>query len=354
MGQSTNIEWTDATWNPVRGCSRVSEGCRNCYAERIASRFIDVRDPGDPIMILEPGKFRDFVERTKSGPRWTGKVQLIDSKLHEPLHWKQPRRVFVNSMSDLFHEALSIDDIAHVFATMAEARQHTFQILTKRAERLPSVVKAIEGRIRLAWEAFDAGSFPWPLPNVWLGVSVEDQKTADERILFLRRTPAAVRFVSYEPALGPLDLSRHMWPVHWHWSAQYRSPEEALAAGAYAKKKRQALVSADAEFIDWIIVGGESGPGARPFNIAWARNVIGQCKDAEVACFVKQLGADPYFEASANENLLDRVWPHSPQFPQHDGQIRTKLRDKKGGDWNEWPADLHIREFPEAKQYASA
>jgi len=244
MGRTTNIEWTDATWNPVRGCSRVSEGCRNCYAERQAARFKDVGQP-----------FHQFVKRHVNGePRWTGKVELVEKHLDDPLHWKIPRRIFVNSMSDLFHEALPDEVIDRVFAVVTLCPQHAFQVLTKRPERMLSycssnatlgrlvslVAKSIgiEG-VTVNWTWKDDGFTGVHFPNVWLGVSVEDQKTADERIPLLLQTPAAVRFVSYEPALGPVD-----WRQIPH--------------------------------LDWVIVGGESGPGARPFDIAWARNTIAQ------------------------------------------------------------------------------
>jgi protein gp37 len=268
MGATSTIEWTDATWNPVRGCSRVSEGCRNCYAERQAARFSNSSDA-----------FHGFAEMTPSGPRWTGRVELVEERLEDPLHWKTPKRMFVNSMSDLFHEKLPLADFLRVFEVMQMAHWHTYQVLTKRPEQfkiLPNIV----------------------LPNVWFGVSVENQATADERIPLLLQTPAAIRFVSYEPALGPVDFHLETYPE-----------------GAY---------------LDWIIVGGESGPGARPFDIAWARDTIAQCKAAGVACFVKQLGTA---WAKAGMAMDD----HKPAL------------DRKGGDWDEWPEDLRVREFPEVR-----
>ena len=288
----TSIQWTDRTWNPVRGCTRVSEGCRNCYAEKVAARFSDEGSP-----------FHLYAKRTKAGARWTGKVELVESHLGDPLRWKKPQRVFVNSMSDLFHEGLDDEAISAVFAVMSQSPIHTFQILTKRPRRMfdwfsrTFVTDGIEeaGVTRFSWcHANTDGR--WPLPNVWLGVSVEDQKTANERIPLLLKTPAAVQFVSYEPALGPVDFD------------------------AYQK-------------LDWIIVGGESGPGARPFDVGWARNTIAQCKAAGVACFVKQLGADPREENDPNGKY--------PAFHH-----KLKLRDKKGGDWREWPTALRVRELP--------
>lgn len=294
----SRIEWTDRTWNPTRGCSRVSEGCQNCYAERIAARF-----SGEP-----DGPFYAFARQHPA--RWTGRIELLPDKLSEPLHWRKPCRVFVNSMSDLFHQKLSDEEIDRAFAVMALAGRHTFQILTKRPERMLAYLERCGGSARywttatplgwsLQWE--DLSLVRFPLPNVWLGVSVEDQATADERIPLLLQTPAALRFVSYEPALEPVNLRLI---------------------------ERKAL--------GWVIVGGESGPGARRFDVDWARDVIRQCRAWDVPCFVKQLGAHV-------------TGPDPGATSEFDiGCRRTiQLRDLKGGDPSEWPADLRIREFPQ-------
>jgi protein gp37 len=287
MGQNSKIEWTDATWNPVRGCSRVSEGCRNCYAERTAARFAI---PGS----VEAGNFVGYVETVNGHPAWTGKVDLIESKLEEPLRWKKPRRVFVNSMSDLFHESLSVRQIARVFSVMAEAGQHDYQILTKRAERLLVILAEIEAYVREEWERFDGGRFTWPLPNVWLGVSVEDQVTADKRIPFLLQTLAAVRFVSYEPALGPVDFARLYGHVSIGGAVDLcvdalRGLYTAAWKGRDSLPDRR-LSERGAGKLDWIIAGGESGPGARPASPRWFRDVRDQCAGAGVAFFFKQWG----------------------------------------------------------------
>jgi len=209
MADGTGISWTDATWNPVRGCSRVSEGCRNCYAERVAARF---SGPGQP--------YEDLADRERKGSKWTGVVRLIPAHLADPLRWRRPRRIFVNSMSDLFHESLTNEEIAAVFGVMAAAPQHTFQVLTKRARRMREWFEWI-GTANLDWlrtyaqraldptftkRYVDRGT-TWPLPNVWIGVSVENQEAADERIPDLVRTPAAVRFLSCEPLLGPVVIA---------------------------------------------------------------------------------------------------------------------------------------------------
>lgn len=427
MSDKSKIEWTDATWNPVRGCSRVSEGCRNCYAERMAGRFSG------------PGLWAEgLAENTPAGPRWTGRVELVPDKLDQPLRWKTPRRVFVNSMSDLFHENLPNEAIAAVFGVMAACPQHTFQVLTKRPERmrewfaLPGIAErvdqfrhiALAGRIEeyfaperfmpiydwpgywvtskgkvqsfqkderrdltpmlgeqgharvmlyrdgessrllvhhLALAAFDkprqgkdqgchitgdasnnalwnlrwgtqvenwddskrhgthrryhklskdqadeirrlgaegvSGAelgrrfgisdtqarnivtgkqwvepyrFEWPLSSVWLGTSVEDQATADARIPVLLATPAVVRFVSAEPLLGPVNMRRGIYQM----SDDVRYGTGTSLAG-----------------IDWLICGGESGPGARPMHPSWARMLRDQCAAAGVAFFMKQMGS---------------------------------------------------------------
>lgn len=369
MSGHTSIEWTDCTWNPTRGCTRVSEGCRHCYAEQIAARFSG------------PGLHSEgFAKRVDGEARWTGRVELIESKIDEPLRWQRPRRVFVNSMSDLFHESLSDEAIAAVFGVMAAAPLHTFQVLTKRPERmrqwfdwlaarggLGPYVRSEEGRPALRdffasgtrtelyrGQRVRSGADAWamvmngaacvgrgPLRNVWLGVSVEDQATADARIPLLLQTPAAVRFASYEPALGPVDFTRI-------------APEECRTGFGLRERSLNALSGwchfrlagsddpkesrSGSGRLDWIIVGGESGPEARPFDIAWTRETIEQCRHAGVACFVKQLGARPFAAEPDSYCILG---------PAEDGLYRPRRdRDRKGGDWSEWPADLRVREFP--------
>jgi len=304
MSDRSKIEWTDASWNPVRGCTRVSAGCGGpgdkggCYAEQIAARF---SDPGRP--------FHGFAERTAKGGRWTGKVALVEDMLLKPLSWRRPRHIFVNSMSDLFHESLPDAAIDRVFAVMALCPEHTFQVLTKR----PARMREYCGDRETYW----GGETPWPLRNVWLGTSVEDQATADERIPHLLATPAAVRFVSYEPALGPVDFGR--WIFDWGCDRCGYSGGETkdhcpncgwvgfvageigeaacpackeLLSDYYACPNCEATdeFGATGSFIDWIICGGESGPNARPMHPDWARSVRDQCAAAGVAFFFKQWG----------------------------------------------------------------
>ena len=196
----TKIEWTQETWNPVRGCSRVSRGCERCYAERQAARGL----PG----LKSPTTGEPFARMTPSGPRWTGHVELIESMLDIPLRRKKPTTYFVNSMSDLFHEALPDEAIDRVFAVMALCPQHTFQVLTKRAKRMRDYISTLHDCANDSRQVRVGMRYSWPLPNVWMGVSCENQKTADERIPLLLQTPAAVRFVSAEPLLSAIDFAK--------------------------------------------------------------------------------------------------------------------------------------------------
>jgi protein gp37 len=309
MSAETGIEWTDRTWNPIRGCSRVSEGCRNCYAERVAFRFSGPSLFGDG----KPAPYAGLVERRNGRPAWTGAIRVVEDAILEPLSWRKPARVFVNSMSDLFHEGVSDETLDRIFAVMALAPRHTFQVLTKRPARARAYLEA-RSRSATVWKGaaralgyaleFDGVSLvPFPLPNVWIGTSVEDQATADARIPVLLETPAAVRFVSAEPLLGPVDLDRGGWSL----LEPMKSP---------TGKRRPGL--------DWVIVGGESGPGARPCDVRWVSAIVGDCQAAGVPVFVKQLGAKP-------------IGPERAYFP---------VTDRKGGDPAEWPEGLRVRQFP--------
>jgi protein gp37 len=303
----TKIEWTDETWNPTTGCNKVSAGCLHCYAEGVAGRFW-----GD----------REFTD-----------VRFHPERLEIPLKWKKPRKVFVNSMSDLFHESLTDEQVDQVFAVMAMTPKHTYQVLTKRPERMlnylsfnpygqiiPKDLLHIQNRAVL-WShaggnvAEKLGKFdeiyyenPWiyhpsgdespdawltfPLVNVWVGVSAENQEMAEKRIPLLLQTPAALRFVSCEPLLGNIDLTPWL----------------------YGDNR-----------LDWVIVGGESGQSARACRLDWIRAIAKQCQKAGAAVFVKQAGSN----AISNDAPL-------------------KLKNRKGGDLDELPVDLRVRQFPTA------
>lgn len=240
MSDATKIEWTDATWNPIVGCSVVSPGCTNCYAMKLAGT-----------RLAHSAIYAGLTQASKAGPVWNGKARLIESALEKPLRWAKPRRIFVNSMGDLFHEAIPDSWIDAVFAIMARCPQHTFQVLTKRAARMRQYSeRALANRL-----ALDLPRDCWPLPNVWLGVSAEDQTRWAERVPPLCATPAAIRFVSAEPLLGWIDPS-----------------SQQLAA------------------LDWIIVGGESGPGSRPMHEHWASILRDRAQAARIAFFFKQWG----------------------------------------------------------------
>lgn len=280
MSDKSAIEWTDASWNPVRGCSIVSKGCTNCYAMKVAHRFSG------------PGKaYEGLTMMSNAGPVWNGEITLVPELLRQPLHWKRPRRIFVNSMSDLFHEKVPFDFIDEVFRIMLQAHWHTFQVLTKRPERMLGWADSTNARHGDLLGCPRGGVPDDPPKNIWLGVSVEDQAAADKRIPLLLEMPAAVRWISAEPLLGPIDISRWIVPLHWSWDAKYKTPKEAIAAGAYAERKPQALVSAYARFLNWVVVGGESGPDARAMHPDWVRSLRDLCTAAGVPFFFKQWGA---------------------------------------------------------------
>lgn len=309
----SKIEWTGHTWNPIAGCSLVSPGCTNCYAMRRAAR-IERMNPA-----LE--HYRGLTKATKAGPVWTGKMALApEHTLLAPLKRKTPTVYFVNSMSDLFHENVPDAWIDKIFAVMALCPQHTFQILTKRSARMRSYVVQADDEHgdyfeRLSGAAVALTGSPcaahiedvaWPLPNVWLGVSTEDQKRADERIPDILATPAAVRFVSGEPLLGPLNLEPWLNP---HKTCERcddgegygnRCASDNIPRSEQCPWRRAVMTETGvAVTLDWIIVGGESGPGARPMHPDWARSIRDQCAAAETAFFFKQWGE---WEIASDEN----------------------------------------------------
>jgi protein gp37 len=257
----TGIEWTDRTWNPTTGCTEVSPGCDNCYAKTIAERF-----RGHAAF---PNGFD---------------VQVKADRVNDPLRWRKPARIFVNSMSDLFHADIDRTWIAEIYAVMAAARRHTFQVLTKRAARMRTLLAddafAEVVRARAIGKGLPAGEWTWPLPNVWLGVSVENQQWADIRIPQLLMTPAAVRFLSCEPLLGPVSLTHVAW-------AKGGGTHLDVVNGRHGVP---GVWSSTAKAVDWVIVGGESGRKARPMHPRWAQTLRDQCAEAGVPYFFKQWG----------------------------------------------------------------
>jgi protein gp37 len=256
MGK-TKIEWTDQTWNPVTGCTKISEGCAHCYAERMSKRLAG--------RCGYPEASHNF------------DVTLHPDRLDEPLHWRKPRRVFVVSMGDLFHEDIPDSFILEVFRVMGRqnTRQHTFQVLTKRPGRMKEWISEY---------IVDRDGKPDPFPNIWLGVTAENQERANERIPTLLQIPAAVRFVSVEPMLGPVDLS------------EWINPQGATARDDPARYS----------LLDWVICGGESGPDARPMHPDWARSLRDQCQMAGVPFFMKQMSK----KAPIPDDLMIREYPN--------------------------------------------
>lgn len=317
MSDQSHIQWCDATWNTITGCTRVSDGCLKCYIDRTPP-------------------FR-MAHRKFDSPGIGGKTGVIvhPDRILLPLAWRKPRRIFVNSLSDLFHDEVPTEHIAQVFAIAALTRRHTYQILTKRPARMRSLLASetfqrqvlVEAH-RLKWAendppavAWNPGTLKlsqWPLPNVWLGVSVESQKWADIRIPQLLDTPAAVRFLSCEPLLGPIDLFGDVHAGH-DWETDFGRPVCLTCTGdgpAVEYFRREHAIPG----LGWAIVGGESGPGARPMDLNWAMDLVIQCSAASVPVFVKQLGS---------------VWARE-----------SGAADRKGGDPVEWPLGLREREFP--------
>lgn len=334
MSDKTKIEWTDATWNPVTGCTKVSTGCDHCYAETIATRFAGTS--------AYPNGFQ---------------VTLRPERLDQPIRWKRPRRIFVNSMSDLFHTDVPDDYIAKVFAVMAIASRHTFQVLTKRHGRMKALLNSrdfyatVRGHLRNTYGFSEVDAFGtdlFPLFNAWLGVSVEDQRTADLRIPALLDTPAAVRWLSCEPLLG------HTW-----LTGLLPSDSEVLSP----------LGSHRRPTIDWVVVGGESGPNARPMHPDWARSLRDQCVAADVPFLFKQWGEwapDEWIDGEGNRHVgpkpvaadprslvmhragltaLTPANPHDPWEKGHPGW-RTVMRrvgkkaagrELDGRTWDEYP-----------------
>lgn len=302
----SHIEWTDVTLNPTTGCDRVSPGCDNCYALTMAKRLKAMGNP----------KYQNDGDPRTSGSGFG--ITTHADVLAAPLRWRIPRRVFVNSMSDLFHARVPREFVAQLWDVMARTPQHTYQILTKRPDRMARVVKGLP-----------AG--PWhaaPLRNVWLGTSVEDQARADQRIQHLYDTPAAVRFLSVEPLLDRVDVDRYLWLSSSNTAGPWRDFNGRVRVGG-SGVGGQAFTTMPTPDLHWVIIGGESGPGARPMNLAWVRGLAEQCAAAKIPVFVKQLGS---------------VWARDTFIG---GQAVAK-NDPKGGDPDWWPTDLRIREYPAA------
>lgn len=326
MKHGTGIEWTHIpgykgeTWNPVTGCTKVSEGCKFCYAEREWVRW-----KANPKSVQYGREFTD--------------VATHEKRLGQPLQWAKPRAIFVNSMSDLFHDDVPFEFLFSVFETMAQCPHHIFMVLTKRPEKMLVFERWIKSQTTFPDPLGDPDKSqfmgqPWPLPNVWLGVSIENQRTADDRIPTLLRCAAAIRFISYEPALGPVDLLPWIEPFDSHDALLNPSPK-----------------------IDWVIVGGESGPRARPSHPDWFNDVRYQCAAANVPFFFKQWG-EWEIQSHANGHFGGKVgiWlgksgatyefsndPETGKYIEDDLFAMIKVGKKKAGNilskrlWHQFP-----------------
>lgn len=261
----SKIQWTEHTWNPITGCSRVSPGCENCYAERMAWRL-----QNNPVTA---DAYAGTVRKSKGGKiQWTGKINMVELALTKPLRTRKPTMFFVNSMSDLFHPGIPFEYRMRLWAVMKATPRHTYQVLTKRPEN-------IHNFLPLDWGV--------GYPNVWIGTSIESDNYLF-RAGYFRHINAPVKFLSLEPLLGPIRLTREFF---------------------------------ESTGINWVIVGGESGPGARKCNAEWINDLKHDCLSAGVPVFIKQLGS-----------VTARLW---------------KLRDSKGGDISEWPGFFQVRQMPE-------
>lgn len=324
MSHTSTIDWTDTTWNPISGCTKVSQGCAFCYAERQFPRVYghqEVEDTASSRHVIRPRRFTD--------------VLLHPERLDYPRRWKEPRRIFVNSMSDLFHPDVPDSFIGRVFCAMAEAYWHTFQVLTKRTARMLRLLQHPPRSFPVAMIAGDV------LPNVWIMTSAEDQRSADERLPLLLQTPAAVRGVSLEPLLGSTLLNS--WPTRMF----------LRTVGCDGAAARAGL--------DWVIVGGESGPRTRPMHPEWALSILQECAAASVPCFMKQTGAwrPALWTAQVTKGrqwgTLNRAGQWFPQTTPWNGKqgndsetgeyVMISLPNK-GNDPTAWPDAFRVRQFP--------
>ena len=400
----TTIQWTDETLNPARGCEAVSPGCLNCYAARTATRF---SGDGQPFEGLASMKAQPNDRHGRSRPPlavWSGKVTLVPAALREALSWspKKPKRVFVGSVTDMFHKDVPFEYLAALFAVMAATPWVTYQLVTKRPERMREFFEWLEAKHRVNGGGsriytlidrsrrhgavgapltkreeqrlvdamlVDRDRCVWPLPNVWLLTSTENQQTFDERVRHLLACPAVVHGVSAEPLLGPIDMGLDRWvrlprAVHSDRIPGVPLPSLTAEPGVYkAEINRLGALSIrvragdhgvlgikPAEFerlhLRWVIVGGESGPGARPFKLPWARDIHRQVQRAwklgiQSRLFLKQLGACAEDEQNGLAGAAVKVDPDFAEL------VTKRLKDSHGGDESEWPADLQgLRAFP--------
>lgn len=375
MADHTKIEWTDATWNPITGCSVVSPGCTNCYAMKLAGTRLK----------HHPSR-QGLTKDSNAGPVWTGEVRFNAEWLDQPLRWTKPRMIFVCAHGDLFAEGVPDEWLDQIFAVMALCPQHTFQVLTKRPERMRDYLKSRDGMGNSALcKAINAippslgnrkGALEMPLPNVWLGTSVEDQKRADERIPILLDTPAAVRWISAEPVLGLVDLARWLATANvtckacrksfwlhnadpcdhkehgegWTLACPYcggcrcqpgwtemdaRCPAPMEPPGDWVDREIGRFTKVHPTInvksgLDWVVVGGESGKAARPMHPDWARSLRDQCAAAGVPFLFKQWGEfGPAFRSDLSPTGLP--WSGADQRAVANGTASAEQATRRMG-----------------------
>jgi len=364
MSTQTRIEWADLTWNALLGCERVSAGCDGCYAINTAT--IRAGHPNPKISTA----FAGLTERRDGRLDWTGRINLLPGRLADPLKVRKPQRIFVNSQSDLFHKDVPETFIAQVFAVMAMAPQHTFQLLTKRHCRMRSLLNSPSFRIQVLdqayllaagevdgvqvprrvaaeyqrrknavlWDQIESVIHGWPLPNLHVGVSVEDQKTADLRIPALLGTPAAVRWLSMEPLLGHVDLSEHL-----AWTRPVTDPLLDAPDGAHIDgMERVGGAWERRASLGWVVVGGETGPKSRPMELAWVRDLRDQVTAAGTPFFLKQWGDHVPPSQMPADTFMDwdvvngtSAWDRDRPWRVVRGRAGREL---DGRTWDEFPA----------------
>lgn len=314
MGDKAKIAWTEASWNVIVGCSRISAGCKNCYAIGMANRLGS--NPATP-------QYKGLTTQKSGNIDWAGETHFVEKLLNKPKEWTRSRRIFVCSMADLFHETVKDEWLDQIFHVIADCPHHVFQVLTKRDERMVEYLSSS----RFQKIVSDAGYTSY-LPNLWLGVTVEDPTSAVKRPANLLKTDAAIRFISCEPLLSEVNLAPYFGRRFECRVCGFNHIE--AGRGAYKQEKYCGLCAGDCgedvrlklygRGIDWVIVGGESGPNARPMDLEWARKILSECKKAGVKFFFKQTG--------------------SMYASEHD------LEHKKGENPAEWPDDINIQQYP--------
>ena len=330
---STGISWADETWNPITGCSVVSPGCTHCYAMRQAGTRLRNMPQYEGLTLIDAKR-----------PVWNGKVRFNEGALDLPSRWRKPRRIFVNSMGDVFHEDVPDEWIDQVFMVMALNQEHQFQLLTKRPEHMQLYInRGPAERVQDIYTvAHGASECPWPLPNVWLGVSVEDQIRANERIPILLGTPAAVRWVSAEPLLAPVAL------------IDLQDPDGDGVLDALTGKGHTPGVGLwEAAKLDWVVCGGESGHGSRPMNLHWARSLRDQCKLNGTAFHFKQWG--DWLPGEDDRSMCGHPHYQIPTVRWQDGETdqRFDLPERSHIPFVAWKDGMayYVRTFEEADAY---